>query len=153
LIQSAAWYDRFYATKDYAAEARQVTALIHQHNPPARTLLDVACGTGRHLEHLRETFACHGVDLDPALLEFARQRLPGIPLTHGDMTDFDLGRRFDAVTCLFSSIGYTRTTGWPPAVAAMRSRPCECTTPLPPTARSPPPTSITNSACSAGRPT
>ena len=26
------------------------------------------------------------------------------------MTDFDLGRRFDAVICLFSSIGYTRTT-------------------------------------------
>lgn len=25
------------------------------------------------------------------------------------MTDFDLGRRFDAVLCLFSSIGYART--------------------------------------------
>ena len=27
----------------------------------------------------------------------------------GDMADFDLGRRFDAVLCMFSSIGYVRT--------------------------------------------
>ena len=26
-----------------------------------------------------------------------------------DMTSFDLGRRFDVVTCLFSSIGYVGT--------------------------------------------
>ena len=26
-----------------------------------------------------------------------------------DMTDFDLGRRFDALVCMFSSIGYAKT--------------------------------------------
>ena len=27
----------------------------------------------------------------------------------GNMLDFDLGRQFDVVTCLFSSIGYVKT--------------------------------------------
>lgn len=108
--ESAAWYDRFQAGKDYAREARQVTSLIRRHQPAARTLLDVACGTGRHLCHFRETFTCHGLDLDGGLLDVARNRLPDVPFTRADMTAFDLGQRFDAVTCLFSSIGYVGTT-------------------------------------------
>jgi len=34
----------------------------------------------------------------------ARTRLPGVPLFEGDMRSFELDRRFDAVTCLFSAI-------------------------------------------------
>jgi len=107
--ESAAWYDHFYGGKDYAAEARRVTELIRRRRPVARTLLDVACGTGRHLERLRQDFACEGLDLDDGLLAVARRRLPGMRLTRADMADFDLGRRFDAVTCLFSSVGYLGT--------------------------------------------
>jgi predicted TPR repeat methyltransferase len=86
-----------------------VSALIRRHQPRARTLLDVACGTGRHLEHLRREFDCQGLDLDEGLLAVAAGRLPGTRLTRADMTDFALGRRFDAVICLFSSIGYLAT--------------------------------------------
>jgi SAM-dependent methyltransferase len=107
--ESAAWYDHFYGGKDYVAEARRVTELIRQRHPDARTLLDVACGTGRHLEHFRQEFACEGLDLDEGLLAVARRRLPGLRLTRADMADFDLGRRFDAVTCLFSAVGYLAT--------------------------------------------
>lgn len=107
--ESAAWYDRFYGTKDYAGEAQLVSALIRRHQPRARTLLDVACGTGRHLEHLRREFDCQGLDLDAGLLKVAAERLPGTRLTRADMTDFALGRRYDAVICLFSSIGYLAT--------------------------------------------
>jgi hypothetical protein len=45
--------------------------------------------------------------MDGGLLDVARQRLPDVTLTRASMTSFDLGQRFDAVTCLFSSIGYT----------------------------------------------
>jgi SAM-dependent methyltransferase len=107
--KSARFYDAVYSFKDYAAEAAKVDALIKQRNPRARTLLDVACGTGMHLEHLRGRYDAEGLDLDPELLAIARERLPGILLHEGDMTAFDLGRRFDAVICLFSSIGYART--------------------------------------------
>jgi SAM-dependent methyltransferase len=107
--ESADWYDHFYGDKDYGAEARRVTELIRQRRPGARTLLDVACGTGRHLERLRQEFDCEGLDLDGGLLAVARRRLPEMRLTRADMVDFDLGRRFDAVTCLFSAVGYLGT--------------------------------------------
>ena len=104
--RSADLYDPLYATfKDYPAEVERLRELIGDRG----TLLDVACGTGKHLELLREHYDVAGLDLDPGLLAIARDRLPGVELHEGDVTDFDLGRRFDVVTCLFSSIGYAVT--------------------------------------------
>ncbi|MBI3925330.1 MAG: class I SAM-dependent methyltransferase [Armatimonadetes bacterium] len=104
--RSAAFYDALYSFKDYDAEALRLRALIGR---PGARLLDVACGTGAHLARLREDYRVEGLELDPRMLAAARERLPGVPLHQGDMLDFDLGRRFDAVTCLFGSIGYVRT--------------------------------------------
>jgi len=73
------------------------------------SLLDVACGTGRHIEHLKKHFRVQGLDICPELLEIARERNPDIALHQGDLCDFELGERFDVVTCLFSSIGYVKT--------------------------------------------
>jgi ubiquinone/menaquinone biosynthesis C-methylase UbiE len=106
--KTARYYDLFYEHglgKDYTAEATMVAELL----PGATTLLDVACGTGLHLQHLRTRFECTGIDLDEGMLAIARERCPDLPLVHGDMIDFDLGRTFDAVICLFSSIAYVRT--------------------------------------------
>ena len=105
--RSARWYDDFYADVDYEAEAEQVAAIIRELNPGARSLLDVACGTGRHLAGFRIHFDCAGADIEPGMLAVAQKTLPGIPFHVADMETFDLGRSFDAVTCLFSSIGYT----------------------------------------------
>ncbi|SRR6266545_2838870 len=102
-------YDRIYAWKDYPAEAARVHGIVQRYAPGARTLLDVACGTGKHLELLRTWYQVAGTDLDPAMLEIARRRNPDVPLHQADMADLSLGRRFDAVVCLFSSIGYVRT--------------------------------------------
>ena len=65
----------------------------------------MACGTGGHLRHLQHHYEVTGVDLDPNMLREARTHLPDIPLVEGDMRAFRLGTRFDAVICLFSSIG------------------------------------------------
>jgi SAM-dependent methyltransferase len=99
-------YDLVYSYKDYAAESARIEEIARAHNPAARTLLDVACGTGRHLEYLSATFETAGVDADADMLAVARARLPDVPLSIGDMRDLDLGRRFDVVTCLFSAIGF-----------------------------------------------
>ncbi len=106
---SARVYDLLYSFKDYEAETRELTAAIRERDREATSLLDVACGTGKHLELLHGTFPdLAGVDLDEGLLAIARERIPDVPLAHGDMRTFDLGRTFDAVTCLFSSVGYLR---------------------------------------------
>ncbi len=109
---SARVYDLLYeaAGKDYEAEAGELHALMQSRRPGAASLLDVACGTGAHLLHLRRWYEVAGVDLAPAMLEEARHRLPGVPLVEGDMRSFALDRTFDAVTCLFSAIGYMRSS-------------------------------------------
>jgi SAM-dependent methyltransferase len=107
--RSAQVYDLLYAgsgVKDYTAEAAELGEIIRRRNPEARSLLDVACGTGQHLRFLREHFDVEGVDLSADMIAVARSHLPDVMLHVGDMRTLELGRSFDAVTCLFSSIGY-----------------------------------------------
>lgn len=105
---TASWYDAIYTKmKDYRQEAERVRELITTHClSPRRSLLDVACGTGLHLEYLQAHFDATGMDLSPAQLLIAAERVPNVPLHQGDMTSFDLGRQYDVVTCLFSAIGH-----------------------------------------------
>ena len=109
-LQTARYYDKLYSFKDYRAEAEHLAASIRQHlRSGGNRLLDVACGTGRHIEHLKADFQVEGLDISEGLLELARERNPGVPFHQGDMIDFELAKQFDVVTCLFSSIGYVQT--------------------------------------------
>jgi SAM-dependent methyltransferase len=108
--QSAQWYDAIYSFKDYAGEAERIHGFIRRYKrSPGKKLLDVACGTGMHLYFLKERYDVEGLDINPRILAIAVERLPGVQLHREDMLSFDLGRRFDVVICLFSSIGYART--------------------------------------------
>lgn len=109
--KSAEYYDAFYRAigKDYAVESQRVIDLIKEKMPDARTLLDVGCGTGGHVEYFRRDFACKGIDLDDGMLDIARSRFEGIPFLNGNMIEFRLDECFDAVVCLFSAIGYVAT--------------------------------------------
>ncbi|MFN8529545.1 MAG: class I SAM-dependent methyltransferase [Anaerolineae bacterium] len=108
--KTAAFYDKIYSFKDYAKESAILHTLIQEYKrAPGSRLLDAACGTGQHLAHLREHYTVEGFDLDADLLNAARERLPDVPLRHADMIDFDFGRTYDVITCLFSAIGYVIT--------------------------------------------
>jgi ubiquinone/menaquinone biosynthesis C-methylase UbiE len=108
--KTARFYDAVYSFKDYPAEAELVRETIDQHlNCDGRALLDVACGTGKHLELFSRWFDVYGVDLDSELLAIAAERTDAIRLHRGDMRTFDMGRQFDVVTCLFSSVAYMTT--------------------------------------------
>jgi SAM-dependent methyltransferase len=105
--RSARVYDAIYTSmKDYEADARMLHLWIQSRSEGARTLLDVACGTGLHLSQLKQWYQCEGLDASEAMLAVARERNSDLPFHQGDMVTFDLGRRFDAITCLFSAIGY-----------------------------------------------
>jgi SAM-dependent methyltransferase len=109
--RSAAYYDLIYSSfKDYAAEADRIAALIRERLPAAHSILDIACGTGEHARQLaqRHGFQVEGLELEPTLVEIARTKLPAAAVHEGDMTSFDLRRRYQVVTCLFSSIGYAK---------------------------------------------
>ncbi len=106
----ARYYDLLTAGKDYAGETRALRAIVRRYGPGrARTWLDVACGTGRHLEFLRRSYSVTGLDFSPEMLRIARRRLPGVPLIRGDLRTVRLRATFDVVSCLFSAIGHLRS--------------------------------------------
>jgi len=106
----AEFYDATYSSKDYRKEAARVADFARRAGRSGgREWLDVACGTGRHLEYLSRQFHCTGVDASPQMLRVARRRLRGVRLLRGDMRSLRLGRQFDVISCLFSGIGHVRT--------------------------------------------
>jgi SAM-dependent methyltransferase len=108
--ESVRYYDKFYSWKDYEAEANRLRTVLEEHQrSDGRRLLDLACGTGMHLPHLREHYDIEGLDIEPGFLAMARARNPSLTFHEGDMTRFDLGQTYDVITCLFSSVGYVKT--------------------------------------------
>jgi SAM-dependent methyltransferase len=103
-------YDAIYSFKDYRAESSRLESIARRYGRSGGTdWLDVACGTGKHLEFLRRAHAVMGVDGSLEMLRVARRRLPGVTLRHGDMRTFRIAKRFDVVSCLFSAIGHLRS--------------------------------------------
>lgn len=90
--ESAEIYDAIYQFKDYHAEAGRVAALIRQANPQARSILDVACGTGEHARWLASDhgFEVAGIDLDDVLLAVARRKVPQGQFICADMESLSM---------------------------------------------------------------
>jgi ubiquinone/menaquinone biosynthesis C-methylase UbiE len=103
-------YDLLYSWKDYDKEADTLRELIRTHkNSSGTDLLEIACGTGKHAELLQDDFSIVATDLNEDMLRIARARCKRVSFVRADMVSFELGRQFDVVLCLFSSIGYVRT--------------------------------------------
>jgi SAM-dependent methyltransferase len=102
-------YDDLYdgRGKDYAAEAAAITHIIRERRPDAASLLDVGCGTGRHMEHMAREFAVtDGAEPSAAMRARAANRVPRATLYPVALPDLDIDSRYDAVICMFSTIGY-----------------------------------------------
>jgi ubiquinone/menaquinone biosynthesis C-methylase UbiE len=110
--KTVAFYDAIYLArgKDYALESQEIHELIQKHKrSKGNTLLDLACGTGLHLQFFSRDYQCEGLDLDAEMLKVAGERCKKITLHQGNMIDFRIDKKFDAITCLFSSIGYVQS--------------------------------------------
>jgi SAM-dependent methyltransferase len=106
----AQYYDKLYSFKNYQQEVIELIAFINKYvKHDFKTLLDIACGTGKHLEFLKEFFICEGIDISSELLEIARQRNPELSFHCTDMLDYYLDKQFDIITCFFGSIGHMMT--------------------------------------------
>ncbi len=107
---SAGWYSVFLDPIPEEHTASEV-AFIERHLPPREfpTLLDVACGPGRHDEILtRKGFQVTGIDKNKASIESARRKaIPGATFKELDMRDLSqLDTIFDGVVNLWHSFGY-----------------------------------------------
>jgi SAM-dependent methyltransferase len=106
----AKYYDLIYSSKPYEKESEIIHRLIQKtKKTPGSQLLDVACGTGNHIQFLGKHYHISGLDLNKDMLRIVKRKFPRLKFYEEDMICFDLGRKFDIITCLFSSIGYVRT--------------------------------------------
>ena len=108
----AALYDAIYASRDDAGFWRSVAA------DTGGPVLELGCGTGRVLLPLaRAGIEITGLDLSADMLARCRASLAAEPpevrarvkLVEADMTSFDLGRGFAAITCPFGGFQQLRT--------------------------------------------
>jgi SAM-dependent methyltransferase len=110
--RSAMVYDAIYRAqgKDYAAEAQKICELIERYkNSEGSLFLDLGCGTGNHIVYLQEKFKIEGLDNSEEMIGIARNKFPSLRFYLANMIDFNTGRTYDVITCLFSAIGYVVT--------------------------------------------
>jgi SAM-dependent methyltransferase len=106
-------YDVFYAEKPYAAEAAFIDAIIRRRlgAGPLR-LLELACGTGSHaFAFERLGYQVTATDISEDMIRVARrkaaERRSSVNFSVSDMCSAgEADGAYDAVVCLFDSIGY-----------------------------------------------
>ncbi|MEM1166008.1 MAG: class I SAM-dependent methyltransferase [Planctomycetota bacterium] len=108
--QLPTWYDAIHR----AGTAAEVTglervALTYTRSRGTMRWFEPACGTGRYLrEAASRGVACAGLDLEPAMIDYARaaaaRRGLTIELRVGDMTDFRARQPADLAFCLVNSL-------------------------------------------------
>lgn len=107
------WFDSPYYHLLYAnrnedeADAFLVRLLGAIDARPRGTVLDLACGAGRHARVMsRLGYSVTGVDLSVESISKARSLSGDEKYEVGDMRTFELGARFDCIVNLFTSFGY-----------------------------------------------
>jgi len=105
----AAFYD--VVMDDPGPRAARVNASIDRYRPGAASLLELGCGTGSILARLDTGARLTGLDRSPEMLAKAAAKVPGAQLVEGDMSSFDLGRRFDVIVCVFDSVNHLLDVG------------------------------------------
>jgi SAM-dependent methyltransferase len=108
----APFYDAFTAGSDYEAWTRHVLALAERLGLRGRSLLDLACGTGKSfVPFLRRGFSVTGCDVSSGMLAEARRKAPGAALLRADVRELGSIGRFDLVTCFDDSLNYLLDDG------------------------------------------
>jgi SAM-dependent methyltransferase len=91
---------------DRSKTVKRIEALIKINAPKAKTLLELACGTGALLKPLAKRYGVSGLDLSKEMLKVARKEVPRGKFFYGDMARFNLHRKFDVVLCVFDSVNH-----------------------------------------------
>jgi len=104
-------YDRAYNAKlgNRAEEIGILRYLVDVYQPDAQSLLDLGTGTGavpRGFSGQIDDIV--GIDTSPEMLKIARHEAPEATFIEADMSDFEVSRDFDVVTCLFNAINHLR---------------------------------------------
>lgn len=100
--------DKYWAEMAYQNQTGRQIEFLKKTLPTKGLILDLACGTGRHIIPLgKEGYSMVGLDLSSNLLRIAKKREGGVQLMKADMRFLPFAAKsFSAVTSLDSSFGY-----------------------------------------------
>lgn len=104
----AKFYDE--AMGDMSWKIDFLRQLLKESAPQAKSVLELACGTGTMLKGISSDYSVAGVDLSSEMVEIAKKKLPSSDIQVGDMTSYDFGKIFDAILCVYDSINHL--TNW-----------------------------------------
>lgn len=108
--EMAEWYDVMYCDEEATMkEIKFLDDIFKKHN--VISVLDIACGTGRHaLELKRVGYDVVGIDLEPGMIAYARERAESenleIAFSVQDMRNIKLKAKFDAAIIYFTAFAY-----------------------------------------------
>jgi len=115
------WFEKWFESDDYLkvyqhrdeSEANLLVKLILNHVKlkPKSSILDIACGAGRHsISFAKEGFNVIGFDISRNLLNYARLKAEekglNIKFISSDVRTFSFDCKFDLSLNLFTSFGY-----------------------------------------------
>lgn len=103
------WYAALYSDRDVEDATGMALPIMRLGGlTGGQTLLDLGCGRGRHAEVFAKAgLRVTGLDLSGACIEAARARVPSARFEVFDFREPYVQGGFDAVVCLFNSLGYT----------------------------------------------
>ena len=120
-------FARFYDTVmgDRSDVIKIISGAINRHNPAAKSLLELGCGTGSIMAGFADKFELHGIDLSANMLQIAQHKLPQASLHQGTIAGFELHEQFDVIICVFDTVNHlTDFSDWQKLLASAKKHLC-----------------------------
>ena len=91
---------------DRSGTAAMLDNLIKKNNPNAKTVLEIACGTGSILKYFAKKYKVYGFDISRGMLSLAKRSVPSGTFSRQNMVSFRFSERFDVILCVFDSVNH-----------------------------------------------
>lgn len=108
----AKYYDELMQDCDYENWSQYLLTLIKKYSNK-KSCLDLACGSGKHTIMLKKAgYDVVGLDISEEMLQQAknnsRQAYTNIVFIKQDISNFNLGKKFDIITCICDGYNYIK---------------------------------------------
>lgn len=103
----AYFYNKYWMKHAPKYFKKALEILLFQHIKKGSNILDVCCGTG-HAANIMEKagYIVEGMDGSQLMLDYAKENAKKCSFFQGDARNFNLGKKYKGITCLFDSINH-----------------------------------------------